>query len=116
MALVNRNESFGTQVDAVAPRITIEWNPVSNDGTVLFHFETFTTRISSGQLLERAFLGVLPAKISDLLVGEYDIVDPFTGHTYREPAWKLMALIKAGTDRVYAATQTPVDPAPEPEE
>lgn len=111
MALVNRNDSFGTQVEALAPRIGIDWNPGSNDGTVLFHFETFTTKIDSGKILDRSFLGVLPAKISDLLQGEYEITDPATGHVYREPAWKLMALIKAATDKAYSASLPPETPS-----
>jgi len=37
------------------------------------------------------------------LGGQYTITDPFTGEESVEPGWKLMALIKAATERVWDA-------------
>jgi len=117
MALLSENTSFGTRVEAIAPRIAIDWNPYTNDGPVTFHFERLTTQ-EDGTVLERTFLGVLPATISDLLAKTYTITHPVTGEESQEQGWKLMAMIKAATDAVYeAATQpatqatTPPDPA-----
>lgn len=66
MALISKSEQFGTKVEAVAPRIAIDWNPYTNDGPVAFHFEKLTTH-DDGTVLERTFMGVLPARISELL-------------------------------------------------
>lgn len=116
MALLSENTTFGTRVEAIAPRIVIDWNPYTNDGPVTFHYEKLTTQ-GDGTVLERTFLGVLPAQISTLLASTYTIIDPATGEELAEPGWKLMAMIKAATDTVYeAATRpatqptTPLDP------
>lgn len=117
MALLSENIIFGTRVEAIAPRIAIDWNPYTNDGPVTFHFEKLTTQ-TDGTVLERTFLGVLPAQISTLLANTYTITHPVTGEESQEQGWKLMAMIKAATDAVYeTATQpatqatTPPDPA-----
>ncbi len=120
MALISENTAFGTRVEAIAPRIGIDWNPYTNDGPVTFHFEKLTTQ-ADGTVLERTFLGVLPAKISDLLAKTYVIASPVSGEESIEPGWKLMAMIKAATDAVYLASlqpptgvvaQPPVEPEP----
>lgn len=41
--------------------------------------------------------------IAGLIGGQYAITDPFTGEQLTEPGWKLMALIKAATERVWEA-------------
>lgn len=112
MALISESAAFGTRVEAIAPRITIDWNPYTNDGPVSFNFERVTKQ-DDGTVLERTFLGVLPAKISDLLASVYTITNPLTGEESQEPGWKLMAMIKAATDAVYEAAIQPADaPAP----
>jgi hypothetical protein len=103
VAVISKSERFGTQVEAVAPRITIDWNPSTNDGPVAFSFEQLTTK-TDGTVLERGFMGILPAKISDLLAQDYEITHPVTGEVIVEPGWKLMAMIKAATDSVWEAT------------
>jgi len=103
MALLSENTTFGTRVEAIAPRIVIDWNPYTNDGPVTFHYEKLTSQ-ADGTILERTFLGVLPAQISTLLGASYTIIDPTTGEELAEPGWKLMAMIKAATDAVYAST------------
>ncbi len=100
MVLISKSEQFGTKVEAVAPRIAIDWNPYTNDGPVAFHFEKLTTQ-SDGTVLERTFMGVLPARISELLDRNYEVTNPITGDVTTEPGWKLMAMIKAATDVVY---------------
>lgn len=107
MAILNENTVFGTRVEAIAPRIVIDWNPYTNDGPVTFHYEKLTTQ-ADGTVLERAFLGVLPAQISALLAPNYTITHPVTGEETVEAGWKLMAMIKAATDAVYAAATPPV--------
>lgn len=106
MALISESAAFGTRVEAIAPRIGIDWNPYTNDGPVTFHCEKLTTQ-ADGTVLERTFLGVLPAKISDLLAKTYVITNPLTGEESTEPGWKLMAMIKAATDAVYLASLQP---------
>lgn len=106
MALISENTAFGTRVEAIAPRIAIDWNPYTNDGPVTFHFEKLTTQ-ADGTVLERTFLGILPARISDLLSTEYTVRNPLTGEESREAGWKLMAMIKAATDLVYLASVQP---------
>lgn len=108
MALLSENTTFGTRVEAIAPRIVIDWNPYTNDGPVTFHYEKLTTK-DDGTVLERTFLGVLPAQISALLAENYTITDPFTGEATEEPGWKLMAMIKAATEVVYEAAGQPAD-------
>lgn len=56
MALLSENTAFGTRVEAIAPRIVIDWSPYTNDGPVTFHFERLTTQ-TDGTVLERTFLG-----------------------------------------------------------
>ncbi len=107
MALLSENTAFGTRVEAIAPRIVIDWNPYTNDGPVTFHYERLTTQ-ADGTVLERTFLGVLPAQISTLLAASYTITHPVTGEESVEAGWKLMAMIKAATDAVYAAATPPV--------
>lgn len=120
MALISESVAFGTRVEAIAPRIGIDWNPYTNDGPVTFHFEKLTTQ-ADGTVLERTFLGVLPARISDLLAKTYVVTNPLTGEESTEAGWKLMAMIKAATDAVYLASlqpptgvvqQPPVEPGP----
>jgi len=101
VAVISESEQFGTKVEAIAPRIGIDWSPYTNDGPVTFHFEKITTQ-SDGAVLERTFLGVLPARISELLARDYTVKHPVTGEESVEPGWKLMAMIKAATDTVYA--------------
>jgi hypothetical protein len=114
MALISESAAFGTRVEAIAPRIAIDWNPYTNDGLVTFHFERLTKQ-EDGTVLERTFLGVLPAKISELLASVYTINNPLTGEETQEPGWKLMAMIKAATDSVYASSAAASDPVPLPE-
>lgn len=115
MALLSENTAFGTRVEAIAPRIVIDWSPYTNDGPVTFHFEKLTTQ-ADGTVLERTFLGVLPATISDLLARTYTITHPVTGEESQELGWMLMAMIKAATDAVYEASQQPAGPGPVVEE
>lgn len=116
MALLSENTTFGTRVEAIAPRIAIDWNPYTNDGPVTFHFERLTTQ-TDGTVLERTFLGVLPAQISTLLANTYTITHPVTGEESQEQGWKLMAMIKAATDAVYeAATQPATQPTTPPDQ
>ncbi len=111
MALLSENTTFRTRVEAIAPRIVIDWNPYTNDGPVSFHYEKLTTQ-ADGTVLERTFLGVLPAQISSLLAQSYTITHPVTGEETDEPGWKLMAMIKAATDVVYGAAQPLGGPHP----
>lgn len=115
MALLSENSTFGTRVEAIAPRIVIDWNPYTNDGPVTFHYEKLTTQ-DDGTVLERTFLGVLPAQISTLLAATYTITDPVTGEEMIEAGWKLMAMIKAATDAVYHQAAAPVPTPPDPAE
>lgn len=112
MALISHSTAFGTKVEAVAPRIGIDWDPYTNDGTVTFYFDKLTTQ-ADGTVLERTFLGVLPAQIGGVLAATYTITDPLTGAQTVEPGWKLMAMIKAATDAVYEASQHE-QPSPAP--
>lgn len=112
MAKISENPQFGTTVEAIAPRIVMDWNPYTDDGPVTFHFERLT-RQSDGTVVERTFLGVLPAKISELMKREYTVTNPETGNQVQEPGWKLMALVKAATDAVFEQSQAPaMPPAP----
>lgn len=111
MAVISESEQFGTKVEAIAPRIGIDWSPYTNDGPVTFHFEKITTQ-SDGTVLERTFLGVLPARISELLARDYTVKHPVTGEETVEPGWKLMAMIKAATDAVFEASAPPALPPP----
>ncbi|WP_411851590.1 hypothetical protein ACLB90_03190 [Stenotrophomonas sp. LGBM10] len=111
MAAISESEQFGTKVEAIAPRIGIDWSPYTNDGPVTFHFEKIPTQ-SDGTVLERTFLGRLPARISELLAGDYTVKHPVTGEETVEPGWKLMAMIKAATDAVFEASAPPRLPPP----
>jgi hypothetical protein len=104
------NEFGDTQTHAIAPRIEIKWDPYTNDGPVVFHFERLVKR--GEEVLERACMGVLSERISVLRSADYTVVNPETQEAVQMPGWMLEAAIKAATDAVYIASLTPPQVSP----
>lgn len=98
-------KGLGTTTELVAPNIAVKWNPVAvtpeQMGTVDFGVEKIVSRDDSDPLflVERGFVSTMTADIASILDGDYTITNPSTGEQITEPGWKLMAMIKAATDR-----------------
>lgn len=109
MAIISNNPALGTTEQAIASRIVIDWNPITNDGNVAFHYDRMV-RKTDGTVLERGYLGQGAATIGDLIANDYVVVHPVTGDEVVVPGWQLMASIKAATDLVYEGAVVPAPP------
>lgn len=109
MAIISSNPSLGTTEQAIASRIVIDWNPITNDGNVAFQYDRMV-RKDDGTVLERGYLGQGAATIGDLIANDYVVVHPVTGDEVVVPGWQLMASIKAATDLVYEGAVVPAPP------
>ncbi|MGE6331793.1 hypothetical protein [Stenotrophomonas sp. NPDC077659] len=101
------SESGSNAVELFATRIDVQWDFRTNTGPVLFHFERVDWDRETKMLNTRAFERTVRDDIAGLIGGQYTITDPVTGGTLVEPGWKLMAMIKAATERVWDAATTP---------
>ncbi|WP_164085915.1 hypothetical protein [Stenotrophomonas maltophilia] len=101
------SESNNNRVEMLATRIDVQWDFRDNDGPVLFFFDRVDWNPGTGQVNTRSYDRTVRAQIRDLLAGEYTFAHPLTGEQITEPGWKLMALIKAATDRVWEAENPP---------
>ncbi|WWW34090.1 hypothetical protein V8017_13210 [Stenotrophomonas rhizophila] len=97
------SEGGNNAVEMFATRIDVQWDFRTNTGPVLFHFERVDWDRETGMVNTRGYDRTIRQEIRGLLGGEYTITDPFTGEVIVEPGWKLMALIKAATERVWDA-------------
>ncbi len=88
-------------VEALATRIEVQWDFRTNDGPVLFFFDRVDWNPAANHVNSREYDRTVGARIKDLVLGDYTITDPVTGEELVEPGWKLMALIKAATDRAW---------------
>ncbi len=105
-------ESGSNAVEMFATRIDVQWDFRTNTGPVLFHFERVDWDRSSGILNTRSYERTIRHDIAGLIGGSYTITDPVTGEELAEPGWKLMAMIKAATERVWdQETTLPETPA-----
>lgn len=102
MTLV-QSQSGNNAVEMFATRIDVQWDFRTNTGPVLFHFERVDWDRSTRMVNVRAYERTVRQDIAGLINGQYTITDPFTGEESVEPGWKLMALIKAATERVWDA-------------
>ncbi|MCU1123520.1 hypothetical protein ABK045_20130 [Stenotrophomonas pavanii] len=109
------SESGANAVELFATRIDVQWDFRTNTGPVLFHFERVDWDRETKMLNTRAFERTVRDDIAGLIGGEYTITDPVTGDTLVEPGWKLMAMIKAATERVWDAA-TALSPIVVPDE
>ncbi len=112
MALISKNEQLDNIVEALAPRIEIQWNPRDNSGSVLFNFEKFDRRISDWYVNSRTWMGTLNASIDDIVVDTYTYTDPLTGDTKTVSGAEVMAIVKAVTDKRWALSLPP-EPSPQ---
>lgn len=101
------SESGSNAVELFATRIDVQWDFRTNTGPVLFHFERVDWDRETKMLNTRAFERTVRDDIAGLIGGQYTITDPVTGNTLVEPGWKLMAMIKAATERVWDAATAP---------
>lgn len=111
MALISKNEQLDNIVEALAPRIEIQWEPRDNSGSVLFYFEKFDRRISDWHVNSRTWMGTLSASIGDIVADTYTYVDPTTGDTKTVNGAEVMAVVKAVTDKRWALS-LPQEPIP----
>lgn len=101
------SESPSNTVEALATRIEVQWDFRTNDGPVLFFFDRVDWDPATNHVFSREYDRTLRLQIADLLDGVYAITDPVTGDEVLEPGWKLMALIKAATDRTWLNASVP---------
>ncbi|WP_313426090.1 hypothetical protein [Stenotrophomonas rhizophila] len=101
------SESGNNAVEVFATRIDVQWDFRTNTGPVLFQFERVDWDRETRLVNTRGYDRTIRQEIRGLLGGEYTITDPFTGEVIVEPGWKLMALIKAATERVWDAEAMP---------
>lgn len=110
------SQSPTNMIEALATRIEVQWDFRTNDGPVLFYFDRVDWSPALNHVYSREYDRTLRVQIKDLLQGEYAITDPGTGTQLLEPGWKLMALIKAATDRCWQEAGTVSSPGPGPSE
>jgi len=110
------SESPSNTIEALATRIEVQWDYRTNDGPVLFFFDRVDWDPVASHVYSREYDRTLRAQIKDLVEGEYAITDPATGEELLEPGWKLMALIKAATDRTWLNASVPFMPTASPEQ
>ncbi len=79
----------------------------TSTGPVLLYFERVDWDRETWMVSARGDGRTIRQEIKGILGGEYTITDPFTGEVIVEPGWKLMALIKAATERVWGAEAVP---------
>jgi len=103
------SESGNNAVEMFATRIDVQWDFRTNTGPVLFHFERVDWDRETGMVNTRGYERTIRHDIAGLIGGQYAIIDPFTGEELVEPGWKLMAMIKAATERVWDAETAPLD-------
>ena len=111
MTLV-QSQSGNNAVEMFATRIDVQWDFRTNTGPVLFHFERVDWDRSTHLVNVRTYERTVRQDIAALINGQYTITDPFTGEESVEPGWKLMALIKAATERVWDAEMVITQPPP----
>jgi len=97
-------------VEALATRIEVQWGFRTNDGQVLFFFDRVDWNPAANHVNSREYDRTIPARIQDVIGGEYTITNPVTGEPDTVPGWMLMALIKAATDRVWLDASVPANP------
>ncbi len=112
MALISLNDQLDNIVEALAPRIEIQWEPRDNSGAVLFHFERFDRRISDWYVNSRTWMGTLNASIGDIVVDTYTYTDPLTGDSKTVSGAEVMAIVKAVTDKRWTLSLPP-EPSPQ---
>ncbi|WP_312327945.1 hypothetical protein [Stenotrophomonas sp.] len=109
------SEGGNNAVEMFATRIDVQWDFKTNTGPVLFHFERVDWDRSTGLINTRGYERTIRHDIVGLIGGEYAITNPYTGEALVEPGWKLMAMIKAATERTWdqgtVAPLTPLDDA-----
>lgn len=93
-------------VEMLATRIEVQWDFRTNTGPVLFFFDRVDWD-REAYVNERHYHSTVRADISRLIQGTYTFQHPVTGEEITEPAWKLMAMIKAATERAWQDANTP---------
>ena len=94
-------ESGNSAVEMFATRIDVQWDFKTNTGPVLFHYERVDWDRDTKMVNTRNFERTIRQDITWLIGGDYAITHPVTGEQLTEPGWKLMAMIKAATERVW---------------
>lgn len=94
-------ESGSSAVEMFATRIDVQWDFRTNTGPVLFHYERVDWDRETKMVNTRNFERTIRQDITGLIAGDYAITHPVTGEQLTEPGWKLMAMIKAATERVW---------------
>lgn len=101
------NEIANVTREAVAPRITINWNPTDNTGSVIFKVEHMES--IDGEFQRMVPEGFLSISLPDLMARSFMV-----GET-EVPTALVMGYIKAAFDTLYterqAAVAAPIDPA-----
>lgn len=111
MAYLSKNDPLDNAIEALAPRIEVNWNPRDDSGEVKFFFEKFDYRPSDWYLNERAYLATLTAPLSAITAESYSYVHPVTGEAKTVDGPEVVAIVKAITDRRWELSQPAAAPA-----
>lgn len=113
MAIISENDQLDNAIEALAPRIEIQWNPRDNSGDVKFFFERFDYRPSDWYVNERSYLGTLSVPMVGIMGDSYAYVHPVTGEEKSVDGPEVMAIVKAITDRRWQLSQQPASDNPD---
>jgi hypothetical protein len=94
--------------EVLAPNTEIQWNPITNEGNLVFRCEQFTWHGET--LVARTPADSVVVPLSEVMPRVFEIPDG-QGGTMQVPALMVMAAIKVAFDTFYSEQQA----APEPE-
>lgn len=107
MTIISSNPALDNSIEALAPRIEIQWEPRDNSGTIKFFFERFDYRPSDWFVNERSYLGTLSVPMAQIMADSYTYTDPISGDEKTVTGPEVMAIVKAITDRRWTVANTP---------
>lgn len=113
MSIISSNAALDNSIEALAPRIEIQWEPRDNSGAVKFFFERFDYRPSDWYVNERSYLGTLSVPMAQIMADSYTYTSPTDGAEKTVTGPEVMAIVKAITDKRWTVANTPAETAAE---
>lgn len=107
MAEISRNDQLDNVIEALAPRIEIQWEPRTDSGNVLFFMKEYDRRLSDWYVNREQYVGTLNVSISDIAADSYTYIDPATGEEKTVAGGEVIEIVKAVTDRRWQISQMP---------
>lgn len=104
MSRINETPNVTLRTEAVAPKITIHWNPVDDTGFIQF-------QVARMEFVNDEFVRMLPE--DDLTISIADFMQrPVTVGGTEAPPELIVGYIKALFDALYVERATPAEPEP----